>query len=94
MWPTTLLFVALGPDLTAIVHSHVPLLLFNGSRGSATSVTSPLVLQDSLTPRGVAQWHRARNRMLGGRRPIELTHEGDLARVKDAAQAFVDGVYV
>src|SRR6266536_3879815 len=53
-----------------------------------------LILQDSLTPRGVGQWLRARNRMLGGRRPLELIHESDLARVKEAAQAFVDGAYV
>lgn len=53
-----------------------------------------LILQDSLTPRGVGQWLRARNRMLGGRRPIELIGEGELAKVKEAAQAFVDGAYV
>lgn len=53
-----------------------------------------LILQDSLTPRGVGQWLRARNRMLGGRRPLELIHESDLAKVKEAAQAFVDGAYV
>jgi len=53
-----------------------------------------LILQDSLTPRGVGQWLRARNRMLDGRRPLELIHEGDLAMVKEAAQAFVDGAYV
>jgi len=32
--------------------------------------------------------------MLGGRRPLELIKEGDLARVKRAAQAFVDETYV
>ncbi len=53
-----------------------------------------LILRDSLTPRGVGQWLRARNRMLGGRRPLELIHEGDLARVREAALAFVDGAYV
>jgi hypothetical protein len=53
-----------------------------------------LVLQDSLTPRGEGHWLRARNRMLGGRRPIELIHDGDLARVREAAQAFVDGAYL
>jgi hypothetical protein len=53
-----------------------------------------LILQDSLTPRGVGQWFRARNRMVGGRRPVELIREGELAKVKEAAQAFVDGAYV
>jgi hypothetical protein len=29
-----------------------------------------------------------------GRRPLDLIREGDLAKVKEAAQAFVDGAYV
>jgi hypothetical protein len=53
-----------------------------------------LILQDSLSSRGVGQWLRARNRLLGGRRPLELIAEGDVERVKNAAQAFVDGAYV
>lgn len=53
-----------------------------------------LILQDSLTPRGVGQWLRARNRLLVGRRPIDLLAEGDVAAVSKAAQAFVDGAYV
>ena len=52
------------------------------------------ILEDSLTPAGIHQWLRAHNRMLDGRRPLELIHEGDLAMVKEAAQAFVDGAYV
>jgi hypothetical protein len=31
-----------------------------------------LILQDSLTPRGIGQWFRARNRLLDGRRPMAL----------------------
>jgi hypothetical protein len=53
-----------------------------------------LILQDSLTPRGVAQWLRARNRLLAGARPLELISQGEVERVKQAAQAFVDGAYV
>jgi hypothetical protein len=53
-----------------------------------------LILQDSLTPRGVAQRLRARNRLLAGARPLELISQGEVERVKQAAQAFVDGAYV
>ena len=52
------------------------------------------ILEDSLTPVGVDQWLRCGNQMLGGRRPLKLIGEGDLARVKKAAQAFVDGAYI
>jgi hypothetical protein len=39
---------------------------------------------------------RSRNRMLGGRRPLDLMDEGesDSAVVREAARAFVDGAYV
>ena len=53
-----------------------------------------LVLADSLTPRGVGQWLHARNRLLGGRRPLEVLAEGGADDVRRAAQAFVDGAYV
>ena len=53
-----------------------------------------LILQDSLTRRGVGQWLRARNRLLDGRRPIELIAQGEVDAVSEAAQAFVDGGYV
>jgi Protein of unknown function (DUF2384) len=53
-----------------------------------------LILQDSLTPRGVGQWLRARNRLLGGRRPLELIRADAIQEVRTAAQAFVDGAYV
>lgn len=53
-----------------------------------------LVLRDSLTDRGVGQWLRARNRLLGGRRPIEVLHDGDVEAVRRAVDAFAEGVYV
>ena len=53
-----------------------------------------ILLSDSLTPRGVGQWLHARNRLLGGARPIEVLAEGRSADVRLAAQAFVDGSYV
>src|SRR6266536_5640211 len=52
------------------------------------------ILEDSLTPSGMDQWLRARNRMLGGGRPLDLLDEGDAARVQEAARAFADGAYV
>jgi len=51
------------------------------------------ILEDSLTPGGIDQWLRARNRMLDGRTPLDLIEEGNLARVEEAALAFVDGGY-
>jgi transcriptional regulator with XRE-family HTH domain len=53
-----------------------------------------IVLSDSLSPRGVGQWLHARNRLLGGSRPLEALHEGRLDEVRQAAQAFIDGAYV
>jgi len=52
------------------------------------------LLSDSLTPRGVGQWLHARNRLLGGERPIDLLGKGESKRVEQAAQAFVEGAYV
>jgi hypothetical protein len=52
------------------------------------------ILEDSLTRAGIEQWLRASNRMLGGRRPLDLIREGDLDKVREAAQAFIDGGYV
>ncbi len=52
------------------------------------------ILEDSLTRAGIEQWLRASNRLLGGRRPLDLVREGDLDEVKGAAQAFVDGGYL
>ena len=51
-------------------------------------------LADSLTPRGVGQWLHANNRLLGGRRPLEVLREGETDAVLQAARSFVDGAYV
>lgn len=53
-----------------------------------------LLLQRTLTPRGVGQWLRARNRMLQGRRPLEALAAGDVPAVREAAEAFVEGSYI
>lgn len=53
-----------------------------------------LLLRETLTPRGVGQWLNARNRLLGGRRPIEMLGEGKAKAVHDAANAYVEGAYV
>jgi hypothetical protein len=52
------------------------------------------ILEDSLTPAGIDQWLRARNRMLNGRAPMDLIDEDETASVEEAARAFVDGTYV
>jgi hypothetical protein len=49
------------------------------------------LLQDSLPGEQAGRWLRARNRVLKGERPIELIAADDYARVRDAAEAFVDG---
>ncbi len=53
-----------------------------------------LLLGDTLTPRGVTQWFSARNRLLGGRRPVDALHEGDIDAVTRAAISFAEGGYV
>lgn len=53
-----------------------------------------LILQDSLTPRGVGQWLRARNRLLDAAKPIDLLAAGRAEEVEKAAKSFVDGAYV
>src|ERR1700730_10091018 len=53
-----------------------------------------LLLKETLTPRGVGQWLTAHNRLLGGRRPIEVLSEGHAEKVRDAAKAYVEGAYV
>ena len=53
-----------------------------------------LLLQRTLTPRGVGQWLRARNRVLQGRRPLEALATGDIEVVREAAEAFVESSYV
>jgi hypothetical protein len=53
-----------------------------------------LLLQETLTRRGVGQWLRARNRLLGGRRPLEVLAAGETQAVREAAAAYVEGAYV
>jgi len=53
-----------------------------------------LMLQRTLSPRGVGQWLRARNRVLQGRRPLEALAAGDVEAVRAAAESFVEGSYV
>jgi hypothetical protein len=53
-----------------------------------------LIFSDSLTETGVGQWLRARNRLLEGRRPLEVLAAGEAEEVVAAAHVFVDGVYV
>ena len=53
-----------------------------------------LLLQDTLRPRGIAQWFTARNRQLGARRPVDALRDGDVDAVRRAAVSFVEGGYV
>jgi len=53
-----------------------------------------LLLQDSLTPRGVGQWLRAPNRLLRGERPLDILRSGGGEEVRRAALAFAEGAYV
>lgn len=53
-----------------------------------------LLLSDSLTERGVGQWLHAKNRVLGGERPVDLLADDRYEEVAGAAAAFVDGSYV
>lgn len=53
-----------------------------------------LLLKETLSPRGVGQWLRARNRVLGGRRPIDMIAAGKVEGVRAAAKAYVEGGYV
>jgi len=53
-----------------------------------------LLLSETMTARGVTQWLNARNRLLGGERPVDLIGRGEAARVREAAESFVEGAYV
>lgn len=53
-----------------------------------------VTLSDSLTAHGVAQWLHTANRMLGGRSPLEALQGGDVRRVREAAESFIEGAYV
>jgi hypothetical protein len=49
------------------------------------------LLQDSLPGEQTGRWLRARNRALKGARPADLIAADDYARVREAAEAFIDG---
>lgn len=53
-----------------------------------------LILSDSLTSRGVAQWLHAGNRLLDGRPPLDVLIAGDLRQVREAAASFAEGSYL
>lgn len=53
-----------------------------------------LLLDDSLSRRGVGQWFRAHSRLLDGRRPLDVLAEGRYEEVRQAAASFADGAYV
>lgn len=51
-------------------------------------------LADSLDAPGPAQWMRAPNRMLGGRKPLAVLREGHYERVLDAVNGYLHGTYL
>jgi transcriptional regulator with XRE-family HTH domain len=53
-----------------------------------------LILNGTLTARGVGQWLNARNRILKGQRPLDLLASGKTKPVRDAAKAYVEGAYI
>ena len=53
-----------------------------------------LILDGTLTPRGIVQWFNARLRYLGNQRPADLLHGRDIEPVREAARAFVEGSYL
>ncbi len=53
-----------------------------------------LLLHRTLTPRGVGQWMRAPNRLLKGRRPLEVLADRNVEAVREAAESYVEGDYV
>jgi len=53
-----------------------------------------LLLSDTMSNRGVTQWVSAKNVLLDGQRPIDLIPKDQANEVRDAVEAFLDGVYV
>lgn len=53
------------------------------------------ILKETLTEEGIKQWLRAANKLLDGKRPLDMlnTKEG-IERVIDAAKSYVEGNYV
>jgi hypothetical protein len=52
------------------------------------------LLAETLTPEGIRQWLRGRNRYLKGERPLDVLARGQYNRVHEAAEAFVEGYFV
>jgi hypothetical protein len=52
------------------------------------------MLGETLDDPGAGQWLRSANRLLGGRRPLDVLADGDHEQVPNAVQAFLDGVYL
>lgn len=52
------------------------------------------LLSTSLSPGAVADWFEAKNRYLGGERPIDLLTVNQHDRVLEAARAFIEGTYL
>jgi hypothetical protein len=76
----------------------------NWQRGTAPSSTNEdrlrelhylaSELSDSLDAPGPAQWMRAPNRTLRGRKPLAVLAEGDYERVLAAVNAYLHGAYL
>lgn len=49
------------------------------------------LLYDTLPGEQTGRWLRARNRLLDGKRPIDLLAQDDYLHVREAASAYVDG---
>lgn len=52
------------------------------------------ILEPTLPGEQFARWLRARNRYLGGSRPLDLIAEGHYEQVREASEAYADGSYV
>jgi transcriptional regulator with XRE-family HTH domain len=49
------------------------------------------LLGETLPDEQIARWLRARNRLLGGERPLGVLAQRGYSRVREAAESFVDG---
>lgn len=87
--PSGCLLAVLGPAGSAVCPKRaLRLMRSEGQDQAVRQVMERLaepnvieILEDSLTRVGIEQWLRASNRVLGGRRPLELVREGDLDNV-------------
>lgn len=51
-------------------------------------------LADTFDPPGPAQWMRAPNRTLRGRKPIDVLRDGEYEQALGAVNAYLDGTYI